>query len=275
MSRVGIGVRVALAAATAAALLLAGPAAASPTTGAAAHGPAVARRGLVTAVHTATRGGYHIGIAVYDRSTGQTFTAGAADDRFVSASVVKVLIAARLLATGRMHGAVAALAYRMITQSDNDAADRLYPLAGGATLVRWVKRRYHVWDLGVPTGHRGEWGLTRITARGLVHVYAALAADRRVGPWLLAAMHHAHRYSSAGEYQFWGLPSATRNPAVKQGWNLAAGHANVNTTGFVDHDRYAVVILTRGRPATYGHPIFSMITRVARLALPGGRFPDA
>jgi len=90
---------------------------------------------------------------------------------------------------------------------------------------------------------------------------------------LLNAMHHHAEYSSAGEYQGWGLPSVAPYAAVKQGWNIEFGYANVNTTGFVNRDRYAVVMMSRGPTSSYLEPISSMLTHAARLLLPDGRFP--
>ena len=225
------------------------------------------------AARYATSLGYRVGIAVVDSKTGDYYRSGDADDGFLSASVVKVLIAARLLAEDKLHGDVRRLAYRMITQSDNDAADQLYPLAGSGTLVPWTAHHFHIRKLGSPAVSDDAWGSTRLVPRALAHLYVKYARNPQVGPWLLNAMHHIHEYSSAGEYQWWGLPSATDHAAVKQGWNIELGHANVNTTGFVNNDRYAVVIMSRGPTNTYLTPITTMLTHVARLLLPGGRFP--
>lgn len=235
---------------------------------------AATRRHVMRAAAAYAAGqGYLAGIAVIDTRTGRAYTSGHARRAFVSASVAKVLIAVRLLVRGRMHGRVAKLAYRMITQSDNDAADRLYPLAGGASLEPWAERHYQVSDLGSPPSSPGLWRHTWLTPLGLARLYAKVKKDPRVASWLLTAMHHIRRTSYDGEYQWWGLPSATTHPAVKQGWDIALGHANVNTTGFVNRDRYAVAIMTRGPTSSYIGPISKMITHVARLLLPSGHFP--
>src|SRR4051812_16971431 len=131
-------------------------------------------------------------IAVLDRRTGDYYHAGPDTEMFGTASVVKVFIATRLLAEHRMHGAVEKTAYRMITRSDNDAADTLFPLVGGTRVVRWVARRYHIDGLGRPpsSGRHWCWGNTHITARGLVTYYERMQDDPVVAPWLLHAMHH-------------------------------------------------------------------------------------
>jgi hypothetical protein len=133
-------------------------------------------------------------------------------------------------------------------------------------------------DLGSPPHRAGWWGNTHITPIGLVKFYAKLKRDRRVAPWLLRAMHHAHRYGSDGTWQFFGLPSATKHAAVKQGWGIDyddwGRSADFNTTGFVNGDRYAVAILARGPSSTYGRAIENALTKAARRLLPGGRFPE-
>ena len=226
------------------------------------------------AAQYAASNGYRVGIVVRDTKTGTVQTAGAADTEFVSASVIKTLIATRLLVEGKVRGDTARLAYRMITLSDNDATNRLYPRAGGRTLIPWTERHYGIHNLGTPTPKRLWWGYTTLVPRALAEFYAKVKQDPLVAPWLLNAMHHIAKYSYVGEYQWWGLPSATTHAAVKQGWDTAFGHANVNTTGYVNGDRYVVVIMTRGPTSSYLGPITRMITHVARLLLPDGAFPE-
>ena len=225
------------------------------------------------------RNSYKIGIAVYDTLRNKVYGSGSYKSTFASESVVKAMIATRLILQGRMHGSTARRAYKMITQSDDAIASAFYGSVGGDGLINWIKRHYHVPDLGGPPHRANWWGNTHITAIGLVKFYAKVKRDKKVGPWLLNAMHHAHEYGSDGTYQFFGLPSATEHAAVKQGWGLDYddwGHsADFNTTGFVNGDRYAVAILARGPARTYGRAIGNALTQTARRLLPGGRFPDA
>jgi IPT/TIG domain len=222
---------------------------------------------------------YKIGIAVYDTKTRKVYGSGSYRSTFASESVVKAMIATRLILQGRMHGSTARRAYKMITQSDDAIASSFYGSVGGDHLITWIKRHYHVRDLGSPPHRAGWWGNTHITPIGLVKFYAKVKRDRRVRKWLLRAMHHAHEYGSDGTYQFFGLPSATKHAAVKQGWGIDyddwGRSADFNTTGFVNHDRYAVAILARGPARSYGRAIGNALTRTARRLLPGGRFPDA
>jgi hypothetical protein len=221
---------------------------------------------------------YKIGVAVYDTKRNRVYGSGAAKSTFASESVIKVMIATRLILQGRLHGATKKRAYKMITQSDDAIASSFYGSVGGDGLITWIKRHYHVPDLGSPPHRAGWWGNTHITAIGLVKLYAKLKKDKRVGPWLLRTMHHAHQYGSDGTWQFFGLPSATSHAAVKQGWGIDyddwGRSADFNTTGFVNGDRYAVAILARGPARTYGRAIGAALTSAARRLLPGGRFPD-
>jgi IPT/TIG domain len=231
-----------------------------------------------TGAHYAQSRGYYVGIAVLDTKTGAFFGSGHYQSFFASESVVKVFIATRLLVSGRMHGSTASRAFKMITQSDDTIASSFYNTVGGDSLINWVKQRYHVPSLGTPPHRANWWGNTHIRPGGLVRLYAKLKRDPKVGPWLLHAMHHATQYGSDGTYQFFGLPSATSGAAIKQGWGADFddwfNSADFNTTGFVNHDRYAVAILARGPISTYGSAIGGLLTQVARRVLPGGVFPD-
>jgi hypothetical protein len=221
--------------------------------------------------------GYHVGIAVRDLRTGRMWGSGDSHGVFASESVVKVFIATRLIISGRMHGRTKRLAYKMITRSDDGIASSFYGRVGGDGLINWVKHYYKVWDLGTRPRHAGWWGNTHIRPTGLVKLYAKLAKDPRVAPWLLHAMRNAHKYGSDGTYQFFGLPSATHGAAIKQGWGCdyssGCNEADFNSTGYISHHRYAVAILMRGPLSSYGSPISKAITAVARHLLPSGSFP--
>jgi hypothetical protein len=240
---------------------------------------ALTRSGVLSAAASyGPERGYHVGIAVYDTQRNRIYGAGASTGTFASESVVKAMIANRLLVQGRMYGTTARRAYKMITQSDDGIASSFYGSVGGDGLIHWIKQRYKVWDLGYRPSNPGWWGNTHITPRGLVKYYARMKRDPLVGPWLLNAMHHATRYGSDGTYQYFGIPSATSGFGIKQGWGCDYGggcnDADFNTTGFVNNNRYAVAILARGPVGTYGNAISSMLTETAKLLLPGGRFPE-
>jgi hypothetical protein len=205
---------------------------------------------LDRAARLAVADGLRAGIAVFDTATGRLYRAGQADARFGTASVVKVLIAAYLLANHEMTGPTADLAYSMITRSDDDAATILWQQVGGPALEPWIEQHFGVPGLGSPNTIPGRWGNTHVTPSGLVRLYAKLRTDPAVWPWLGDAMRHLSPIAKDGTDQTFGLPAVARHAPVKQGW--AAGSADdpadavVNTTGYLDRDRYAVAILTEG-----------------------------
>jgi hypothetical protein len=248
-------------------------------------GPASRPDGLAEALDQAARlaadQGLRAGIAVLDLRSGRCLTAGRADDEFGTASVVKVLIAAYLLANHELIGSTADLAYSMITRSDDDAANILWAMVGGPAIEPWIERHYGLTGLGSPNGIPGRWGNTHVTPRGLVQLYGALRNDPAVWPWLGDAMHHANRIAKDGTDQFFGLPALDPGAAVKQGWGSGSadrdGAATVNTTGYLDHDRYAVAILTEGVDNNdttdargYNAAQASVVTAMARLLGPIG-----
>src|SRR4029453_15100547 len=157
--------------------------------------------------------------------------------------------------------------------SDDDAASALYGLAGGDDVINLSPAPYQIPFLGPPPDEPGWGGSTEITPRGKVSLYAAIARDPTVGPWLMNAMAHTTEYGADGTYQFFGIPSATTGAAIKQGWGDDGDdspNAAFNSTGYVDNDEYAVAILTDGSPWTYGEAISSVVTQQAQALMPGG-----
>jgi hypothetical protein len=215
--------------------------------------------------------GYRSSIGVLDTQTGAFWGAGDYNSAYASESVMKVFIATRLLLTNQMSGWNQTTAYKMITQSDDASANALYGRAGGDSVITWVKQALNIPNLGAPPLRSGWWGGTQINAYGMTLFYKAVRARPAVWAWLGNAMHHAATVGSDGTYQFFGIPSATSSAAIKQGWGAdnAAGQPAFNSTGVVNGDRYAVVILTQG--GSYGAPISGMVTTEAKLLMPGGK----
>jgi hypothetical protein len=197
------------------------------TPAAATASPAVKQCVLNTALNQALAyaagRGEQAAIAVYDTETGTYTAAGNTDELYSSASVVKVFIATDLLLTGQMTGDTASVAYKMVTASDDDAADSLYGLVGGDSVITTIANHYGITNLGSPPADTGQWGETTITADGLVHLYAKLKADPEVWPWLSVAMSNTTQVGTDGTDQYFGIPSATQDWAVKQGWMTGLG----------------------------------------------------
>ena len=227
------------------------------------------------AVSYATARGWNTGIAVVDTDTGILTTAGAADAYFPTESTVKVFIAARLLLSGQMTGDTETTAYKMITESDDQSADDLYGLVGGASLEPWIAQHYGIKNLGAgPTISAGQWGSTQVTASGMAQFYAKVKADKVVGPWLLKAMNAATHYASDGTDQYFGIKAADPTAAVKQGWGGdTPGFDSEGTpsTGFVGTgDRYAVAIYTNHVPYEAFSESTAIVNAQAKLLMPGG-----
>jgi hypothetical protein len=255
------------------------PPEASSQTVRAKSAPSIARvpissPGIRSAVRSATSRGYRAGVAVVDTTTGKLWAAGDYDGMFAAESVMKVFIATRLLATKQMTGDTADTAYRMIVQSDDGAASALYGLTGGDQVVNWIEDHYAIPGLGSPPTKSGWWSNTHISAVGMARFYAKVKADPLVWPWLSKAMHRATEYGSDGTYQFFGLKQADRNAAIKQGWGQDdddwSEASDFNSTGYVNSDRYAVVILVKGPPWEYNSGTPAAVTRIAKTLMPGG-----
>jgi hypothetical protein len=244
-----------------------------------ASGPVAAAgdisRRAAAAVRYANERGMTSGVAVLDTSTNRIYAAGDSAGYYASASVVKTLIAARLLIEGKMHGSVATKARAMITHSDNDAAWDLYPSVGKDALLPWMERHYGI-EIGAPPTMPGIWGSTQISARGIVTFYAAVRHDKAVWPWLSDAMHAYAPRSSSGEPNLFGIAVPAPAAAVKNGWDTnrdvkAPSNAIVNSTGFVQSDRYAVAILSEGPGSLYYSGGERIVTDEATILLPHGR----
>ena len=244
--------------------------------------PPVSSPGQQTATAAAVANAHAIGaergtaasVALLDLQTGTLYGSGDIDETYASASIVKVLIAARLLVEGKAQDpGVPDLMWRMITLSDDDAATQLYRRAGSEALVPWINNHYGISGLA-PADRPGYWGLTRITARGVVSFYAAVRNDPAVAPWLLDAMAQTQAYGSDGFYQHYGLPSAASSWRVKQGWMCCLENlTRMHSTGYVDGDRYAVALLLAGTTSLYGDRGAQTLTLMAKALLPGGTVP--
>src|SRR5262245_2906346 len=220
--------------------------------------------------------GARVAVAVYDRQLSMVYVGGDADTSYPSASLVKAFIATRLLVDGQAKDpATKELMWKMITLSDDGIATRLYPVAGGQSLVDWIVSRYKVTGLK-PTTRAGAWGLTQVTARAMATFFAAAAKDPLVGPWLLDAMGNTQPKGSDGWPQWFGIPQATQGWRIKQGWLCCVDDkSRLHSTGFVNGDRFALAILTEDDKSTYGDVGMATVTLMAQALMPGGLIPGA
>ena len=235
---------------------------------------------LAGAAQYGERHGLRVGIAVSDLATGAITTAGEAGT-FGTGSVVKVIVATKMLLVGAMTGADADEAYEMVIGSNDDDCNVLWEKYGERDIVGWVGRHYGI-TIGYPNLRPGFWGNTLVTPRGLAAFYLAVSRDPVVWPWLHNAMSAAKRIADDGTDQYFGIPDAGGGHVVKQGWATASSgdgyqpDATVNTTGIVTvgSHRYAVVVLTEGHgndsqadPRGFVHSQGQVVTGIAGAVL--------
>jgi Beta-lactamase enzyme family len=181
---------------------------------------------------------------------------GLAQDRpYVSASVVKALLLAaelrRLEAAGApLDGVTVSLLTRMITYSDNDAADAVYARVGDTGLHQ-VAARTGMGDFSVG----GYWANAQITAHDIARFMSVLdraipAGKREFGLSVLERIVPA---------QQWGIPQAAgRKWALrfKGGWRSTELGQLVHQAAALRHPdgtRAAIAVLTDAQPTqAYG-----------------------
>jgi hypothetical protein len=226
---------------------------------------------VAAAARIGTQRGERVAVMVHDRQTGATYAAGDVDAPYASASVVKVFIATRLLVEGKAdESGVRDQLWRMVTASDDAAATALYPKAGAESLAGWIAARYHLTGLA-PSPRPGYWGLTRITARAMVEFYTAVIDDPAVGPWLLDAMGEGTRAGADGFNQYFGLMFTSHHWRLKQGGMCCLeDRMRMHSTGYVDHERYVVALLSEGARDTYYDYGRRTLTLMAQTLMPTG-----
>jgi Beta-lactamase enzyme family len=197
-----------------------------------------------------------LAVGVINRSTGATAVYGG-HLRFHTASVVKADILAALLLRGQDSGVAlsetaAALATQMIEASDDDAATRLWNMAGAASGVAAANARLGLRHTALGTGD--YWGLTSTTVGDQLRLLRDLTGARSV----LNAGSRAYELTLMRDVegaQRWGV-SAAASPgsgyAVKDGW-LPDGPGQlwvVNSIGVLErhHQRLLMAVLSSGQP---------------------------
>ena len=197
---------------------------------------------------------------------------------FDSASVVKVTILGALLRKAQAeHRSLTrserALAWAMITRSDNDAASALWADTGRAWLQRFLKRA-GMTDTFLGPG--GAWGLTRITAADETRLLWLLLEPNRVldtsrRDYALGLM------ADVTPAQRWGVPAGAPRRLVvhvKNGWLPLAPYGwRINSIGgFTGHgSRYSIVVLTQDNPTmAYGVRTVEAIAQVVNRDLNPG-----
>jgi hypothetical protein len=197
---------------------------------------------------------------------------------FDSASVVKVTILGALLRKAQAeHRSLTrserALAWAMITRSDNDAASALWDDTGRAWLRRFLERA-GMTDTFLGPG--GAWGLTRITAADETRLLWLLLEPNRV----LDTSRRDYALGLMADVipaQRWGVPAGAPRRLVvhvKNGWLPLAPYGwRINSIGgFTGHgSRYSIVVLTQDNPTmAYGVRTVEAIAQVVNRDLNPG-----
>jgi len=202
-----------------------------------------------------------VGLAETDSRTGVTCTYNAAS-HFYAASAIKVTILAALLRRAQeQHRQLTAteksLAWRMITESDNDAATALWNEVGisgmqhflGLARMRETRLSY-------------AWGLTLLTAHDEMLLLHLLSTKNQV---LDRASRVYERYLMAHVIasQRWGVPAGAPSSVVvhvKNGWLPYPGSTwEINSLGIftATHRVYTISMLTYNNPSM-GYGIFTI-----------------
>jgi hypothetical protein len=168
--------------------------------------------------------GVTAGVAVYDRTAGAFTVQHNVEQRFRSASLVKLFIAIDYLWSRET---VAAGERKqldlMLSRSDDNAASHFYNLGGRTAIIARMNQRLGT-TVVPPTAPRTGWGSTEVSAAHLVRVYRYLLdeAPARVGQYILGRLRKG-TFTKCGTDRYdqsFGIPSAFPGVpwAAKQGW---------------------------------------------------------
>jgi beta-lactamase class A len=205
----------------------------------------------VAAFLRAKNEGSHVAVSAIDLTTGVS-VAYNDTGHFHTASIVKVDILASLLLEHQhsgtwLTGGEQSLATRMITQSDNDAADALWQAAGGLSGIAAANKQFKLTSTQLGPG--GDWGNTRTTTADqlqLLRVVATAASP-------LTAKSRAYELGLMKRVesdQRWGVPTAAAPGAtvyVKNGWYPFLdehGDWSINSLGIIVESGHTYLVAT-------------------------------
>lgn len=191
-------------------------------------------------------------VSLRDRTTNTVCTLRP-DQRYDSASIVKVTVLATLLWDAKKHDRYLTqresdLATAMITKSDNAATTQLWKQLGMSRIKGFLQAAKMTQT--VP-GADGYWGLTQITARDEQRLMDLLTASNSVlspnsRAYILKLM------NKVVSSQRWGTPAgapATARIQVKNGWLSRSTHGwRVHSVGAFTGNghNYSITVLTHG-----------------------------
>jgi hypothetical protein len=147
---------------------------------------------------------------------------------------------------------------RMIRDSDDNAAEDIYTIAGRD---RVLKRMVTICGMTETTLRSAYWSYTKVTARDAVRLGLCVADGRAAGPkwtpWILGEMKQV-RGSVAVEPSGgrWGIidalpPDLAKNTGIKNGWTLLFADGQWHLNCLAVHPDFVLAVLTR-YPASLG-----------------------
>jgi beta-lactamase class A len=223
------------------------------------------------------RGG-NAAVSVLDRTSGATVAINA-NRTFQTASIVKFdILATRLYQHQRSNTSMSSreksLAFKMITQSDNNAASALFVMNGRASGMTAANQTF-----GLKATHvASAWGLTHTTPADQIRLLTAVMDP--TGPISQANRDYLLSLMSRVEPdQRWGVPAAATSAATgvynKNGWDTMTAYGGQwgdNSIGRIiepGHDWLVAVMSNYNRTDNAGHALDG---KIATLAVSGLRF---
>ncbi len=204
--------------------------------------------------------GTEFGVAVEDRTTGQTSVGAAGATPFYAASVVKLYTVVDILHRVET-GAVTLTSTdrtdleRALSYSDDNAEDALWTNFGGAAGVARTIALAGLQDSSPPED-TSQWGETLISARDVVTLYdyvldSMTPADRDM---IMDALQNAQDSAADGFDQAFGLiaPPRPAGVAAKQGWMWIGDDFYLHSTGVLGPDDHYVVAVLSENGASAG-----------------------
>ncbi|MDD7935915.1 hypothetical protein [Actinomycetospora straminea] len=237
------------------------PAVVPPPAASPAPAPSRARAAVdATAAAAQERGGVTLGVAVLDRTTGQTAANDEGATPLRAASVAKLFTIVDIL-TRREAGQLTTTPddedrfRRALSLSDDDAMNALWSTYGGPAGIDRVASMLGLAETS-PPADTSQWGEVRTSARDVAALYAFVTT--RLAPadhdLVMQSLADAPSTAADGFDQGFGLLDPTRrgSAVAKQGWLCCIGSSvDLHSAGFPDADGRYVVVLLSNQPRGY------------------------
>jgi hypothetical protein len=201
---------------------------ASPTESGAPSPTVAAPSSVAGPAQVAVPSGVTAGVAVYDRKIGAFTVQHNIDQRFRSASLVKLLIAIDYLwDRPTVPDSERQRLRLMLSRSDDNSASYFYDKGGRAAIITRMNQRLGLTGnatIHPPTAPRTGWGATEISAAHLVRIYRYLLDEgpERIRSTVLDSLRQGTftRCGTDGYDQSFGVPTTFKGRPwiAKQGW---------------------------------------------------------